>query len=244
MTAHPPTIVHPTAVVGPGVELGVGVSVGPHAVLLGPLQVGDGAWIGAGTSIGAPPEISTLRQNLAWDGDLDHSGVVIEEGALIRELVVIHQGSRRTTIVGARSLLFNRSYLAHDVQLGAGVTISAGVSIAGHATIQAGANLGMNVTVHQRRVVGALAMIGMGAAVTHDIPPFAKAFGVPVRLRGVNDVGMSRAGICAQTIAVVAEAYAAGRLDLTASDVPDVSDEFAWWAAVPDRRPVPVEFSG
>ncbi|MBK7611764.1 MAG: hypothetical protein IPJ15_11095 [Actinomycetales bacterium] len=135
------TTVHPTAVVGPGVTLGQGVQIGPYAVLLGPLRVGDRVWIGSGTSIGAPPEITDVRHNLAWAGDLGHAGVVIEDDAVIRELVVIHQGSRRPTTVGAGSWLLNRCYLAHDVQTGPGVTVSAGGSIGGHATIRGGATL-------------------------------------------------------------------------------------------------------
>ena len=79
------TTVHPTAVVGPGVTLGQGVQIGPYAVLLGPLRVGDRVWIGSGTSIGAPPEITDARHNLAWAGDLGHAGVVIEDDAVIRE---------------------------------------------------------------------------------------------------------------------------------------------------------------
>lgn len=234
--------IHPTAVIGPGVRLGEGVSVGPHAVLTGPLVVGDRVWIGAGTTIGAPPEITSARHNLAWDGDLDHAGVVVEDDAVIRELVVVHQGSRRATTVGAGSWLLNRCYLAHDVALGPGVTISAGVSIGGHATIREGANLGMNATVHQGRHVGDRAMVGMGAAVARDVPPFAKVLGVPLRLRGINAVGMRRAGLPVETIAAVQARYAAARLDL--DGIPGIAGPADWWAGLADLSPVRVEWAG
>ena len=233
------TTVHPTAVVGPGVTLGQGVQIGPYAVLLGPLRVGDRVWIGSGTSIGAPPEITDARHNLAWAGDLGHAGVVIEDDAVIRELVVIHQGSRRPTTVGAGSWLLNRCYLAHDVQTGPGVTVSAGVSIGGHATIRGGATLGMNAVVHQGRAIGDRAMIGMGAAVSRDVPPFGKAFGVPLRLQGINTVGMRRAGVSEASIEGVGAAYRRGDWHPDGPWAePEVAAAFAWWTDLDPRRPV------
>lgn len=229
--------IHPSAVIGPGVSLGERVVVGPYAVLLGPLTVGDGVWIGGGTQIGAPPEISTARHNLAWTGDLDHFGVVIGDDVVIRELVVIHQGSHRPTTVGTGCLLFNRCYVAHDVHVGAATTLSAGVSIGGHCTIRAGSNLGMNVTVHQFRQIGDRVMVGMGAAVTHDLPPFSKAYGVPIRVHGTNTVGMQRAGFSDAAIDEVTTAFAAGETDVA---LPELADAFGWWRDLPERRPAPM----
>lgn len=250
------TTIHPSAIVGPGVELGLGVSIGPYAVLTGPLQVGDRVFVGSGCAIGGPPEITSLRQNLAWAGDLEHAGVVIEADAVLRELVVVHQGSRRPTTIGAGSWLLNRSYLAHDVLLGAGATVSAGVSIGGHCEIRAGVNLGMNASVHQGRRIGAGAMVGMGATVARDVPPYAKVFGVPLRLHGVNVVGMRRAGL-ESAIPAVSAAYAAGRLEVApaklaeefvefggSDQLVELTREFAWWASLGERRPVSSGSSG
>lgn len=229
-----PTI-HPTAVIGEGVTLGDEVTVGPYAVLLGPLDVGDRVWIGPGTVIGAPPEIASLPQNAAWNGDLDHAGVVIGAGSVIRENCVIHQGSHRTTTVGPGCWILNRAYLAHDVVLGPECTISAGVSIGGHAVVMDGTNIGMNAVVHQRRVIGHRCMIGMGTAVTRDVPPFAKAYGVPLRISGTNAVGMSRAGFEDSTVQSIADAYDRGEIDPT--ETGSAANEFRWWADLTDRRP-------
>lgn len=222
--------VHPTAVVGPGVELGVEVTVGPHAVLLGPLRIGDRCWIGPGVVIGTPPEVASLPQNAAWTGDLTHHGVEIGDDTVVRELSTIHQGSHRPTRVGSRCWLLNRSYLAHDVQVGDDVTVSAGVSIGGHALVGRFANLGMNAAVHQRRVVGPGAMVGMSTAVARDVPPFAKVFGSPVRVRGVNGVGARRAGHDASVVEVLAVAYGAGDTALTdTAGVDALGADLRWW---------------
>ncbi len=198
------SLIAETAYIGEGVTLGRDVKIGPGAVLLGPLTVGDGVWIGPGAQLGAPPEISSLPQNAAWAGDQRHAGVIIGDGA------VIHQGSHRPTTVGANCWILNRAYLAHDVQVGAGTTISAGVSIGGHCTIGERVNIGMNAVVHQRRVIANGAMVGMGTPVTRDVPPFAKLYGTPPRITGVNSVGMERAGVNPGAAELLWERYLAG----------------------------------
>jgi UDP-N-acetylglucosamine acyltransferase len=237
-------VVHPTAVIGPGVHLGTGVRIGPHAVLLGPLEGGDRVLVGAGSVLGAPPEIMSVRQNLAWDGDLDHAGVVLEDDVVVRENVVVHTGTHRPTRIGAGTWLLAGSYVAHDVVLGRRVVVSAGVSIGGHCDVGDGTNLGLNAAVHQRRVVGPGAMIGMSTAVTRDVPPFALVHGSPPRLHDVNRHALTRAGHDAG-LADELFAFYRGAADL--ARLPDVgatgplaalAADLAWWSAHTDLRPV------
>ena len=227
--------ISPQAFIGEGVVLGADVSIGPGAVLLGPCVIEDGVWIGPGAQIGAPPEMSSLRQNAAWAGDLEHAGVRIGAGAVIREGAVIHQGTYRETMVGARSWVLNRAYLAHDVLLGADATVSAGVSIGGHCVIGDRVNIGMNAVVHQRRVIAPGAMVGMGTPVTRDVPPFAKVYGAPPRLAGVNAVGVERAGFSTDSAEALLAHYASGELfmgdEWIPEDVSELADAITWWRA-------------
>lgn len=204
--------ISPLAFIGEGVTIGADVKIGPGAVILGPCVIEDGAWIGPGAQIGAPPEMTDHVQNAAWSGELAHAGVHIGAGAVIREGAVIHQGSYRATTVGAGSWVLNRAYLAHDVLLGANSTVSAGVSIGGHCVIGDRVNIGMNASVHQRTFIGAGCMVGMSTPVARDLPPYVKAFGSPARIHGVNSIGMQRQGIEEDQIAALQTAYAAGDL--------------------------------
>lgn len=187
--------IHASAIIGDEVQLGVDVTIGPFAVLLGPAVIGDRVWIGPGAVIGTPPEVSSLPQNAAWAADIAHHGVQVGEDSVIRELATIHQGSLRTTRVGARSWILNSCYIAHDCVVGDDVTLSAGTRLGGHVQVGDLANLGMNSVVHQRRVIGAGAMVGMGTPISRDVPPFVKAYGNPPRVRGVNVFALTRLGV-------------------------------------------------
>ncbi len=232
--------ISPLAFIGEGVTVGNDVSIGPGAVILGPCVIEDGVWIGPGAQIGAPPEMTDHVQNTAWSGELAHAGVRVCEGAVIREGAVIHQGSYRATTVGAGSWVLTRAYLAHDVLLGEHATVSAGVSIGGHCVIGDRVNIGMNASIHQRTFIGAGGMVGMGTPVARDLPPYVKAFGSPLRVRGVNSIGMQRQGIEDGQIAALQAAYASGDLLLEATDTTWqglLAADVAQWRERENRRP-------
>ena len=231
--------IHPSAVVGDGVHFSGEATVGPGAVLLGPLKVGRRVWIGPNAVIGTPPEIASLRQNAAWDADLDHHGVEIGDDVVIRELSTIHQGSHRTTRIGRGTWLLNTVYVAHDCLVGEHVTLSAGARLGGHAEVGDHSNIGMNATVHQRRFVGPGSMVGMGAPVTRDLPPFSKAYGSPIRLNGVNEYVLRKLGASPESIERLAAAYAAGDLTLDGLEAdPVLAEHLRWWLERAPQQPV------
>ncbi|MDR1426665.1 MAG: hypothetical protein LBJ08_02760 [Bifidobacteriaceae bacterium] len=199
--------IHPTAVIGHDVVLGESNFVGPGAVLTGPLRIGSNNWIGAGVMIGGPPEIRDYPHRSDWLEAPSGFGIEIGDGNVIREMTVIHQGSHRFTKVGSGCYIMSKSYIAHDVELCDNVTVSAETAFAGHVRVGEGTTVGVATVVHQFRVIGAGVMLGMGSIVTKDIPPFAKAFGNPARIRGANTVGMGRSGIGAETIETVDTVY-------------------------------------
>jgi UDP-N-acetylglucosamine acyltransferase len=220
--------VHPTAVIAEDVILGDGNVIGAYAVILGPVRIGDRNWIGPHVVIGTAGEIRGIDHGSAAGGV--GAGISIGDANVIREHSTIHQGHYARTVIGDDCYLMNKCYIAHDDVLHDGVTMAAGVALGGHVHVGAGANLGMGAIVHQRRVIGPLAMVGMSAVVTRDVPPAALAYGNPCRVRGANRVGLQRAGIAADVIEATERAYSAG-------DTPQFDDDpalarlWSWWAA-------------
>jgi UDP-N-acetylglucosamine acyltransferase len=68
--------------------------------------------------------------------------------------------------------------------------------------------------------------------VTRDVPPFAKSFGNPARVQGVNTVGMTRQGLDVADAERLAELYASGTdlsVDWPAPDA--LRPALDWWWA-------------
>jgi UDP-N-acetylglucosamine acyltransferase len=216
--------IHRTAVIGDGVEIGSGNVIGPHAVLWGPVSLGDGNWLGPLVVIGTPAEIRGIDHGTDVGGAAG-AGIVIGNQNVVREYTTIHQGRYASTLIGDHCFLMNRVYIGHDDVIADNVTMASGATLGGHVRVGASANLGMGAIVHQRRVLGPLAMVGMGSVVTRDVPPFALAYGNPCRVRSANRVGMQRAGVPNATIDALANAYAD---NLSTEVARDASTAWAW----------------
>ncbi len=190
----------PGAVVGPEVRLERGVRIGPNAVLTGRVTIGPDARIFPGAVIGEEP------QDLKFGGE--PSSVVVGARACIREHVTIHRATTPggTTFVGADVLLMANSHVAHDCRIGDKVVLCNGALIAGHVEIAAQAFISGNVLVHQFSRIGRLAMIGGGSRVSRDVPPYALLVGYS-QVRGVNGVGIRRAGFSREAQLEIRAAY-------------------------------------
>ena len=194
--------IHPTAAVDPDVVLGDDNVIGAFAVLAGPLVLGDRNWIGPHAIIGTPGEVRggahpaagpQPAQGDAWSSGRG-VGVRIGSGNVIRETVTVHSGTQQETVIGDNCYLMARAHVPHDAVLGDGVTMSDTSQIGGHCRVGHDATLGLGAVVHQWLVIGAGAMIGMQAAVTKDVPPYAMVTGVPGRIRGANRRRLLAAG--------------------------------------------------
>src|SRR5678816_4920079 len=85
-------------------------------------------------------------------------------------------------------------HLAHDCHIGDGVIMSNGVQLAGHVTVDDKATISGLTAVHQFVQIGRYSFIGGCSRVPKDVAPYVKAVGNPIKLYGLNSVGLERNG--------------------------------------------------
>jgi UDP-N-acetylglucosamine acyltransferase len=85
--------------------------------------------------------------------------------------------------------------------------MSNGTQLAGHVTVEDHAIISGLCAVHQFSKIGRHSFIGGCSRVPKDIPPFVKAAGNPIRLYGLNSVGLQRRGFNDDVIAEIKKAY-------------------------------------
>lgn len=211
--------IHPTAIVSADAELGQGVTIGPFAIIGERVTIGDGCVIearatlernvklGASVTIGVGTVIGGEPQDLKFKGE--ETWVEIGEGTRIREYSTINRGTSQSfkTTVGKGCFLMSYVHLAHDCHVGDGVIISNGTQLAGHVTIEDRAILSGLVAVHQFAKIGKHAFVGGCSRVAKDVPPFIKAVGNPVKLYGLNSVGLQRSGFPDEVVRELKRAY-------------------------------------
>lgn len=137
--------------------------------------MGENNIIGAYAIIGGDGEI---RGTELFEGD-----VHIGSGNRISELVTIQRPSTKgcATKIGDNNIIMAHSHIGHDVQIGSNCEISTGCIIGGYATIQDGVKLKLNVTIRNRKTIGAKSIAGMGAVVVSDLPPSSIVVGNPAK---------------------------------------------------------------
>ena len=202
---HPTAVVHPDAQLGKGVRVGpyaiVGegacladdVEVGPHVVLEGRLEVGARCRIFAGAAVGLPP------QDLKWQPSTP-SGVRIGEGTIVREYTTIHRATTPDgwTVIGKDCYLMAQGHVAHDCQIGDGVIMTGYAALTGFVQVGDRAVISGMTGIHQFVRIGTLAMVGGCSRIPQDVPPYFIAEGNPVEMRGVNVIGLRRAGMSSE----------------------------------------------
>lgn len=193
--------VGPYAVIGPAVRIGSGTMVAAHAVIEGATSVGANCRIGVGAVLGGPPQDRKYRG--------EATRLEIGADTLIREYTTINRGStaRGLTSVGRGCFLMTYVHIAHDCVIEDEVTLANAVQMAGHVHIEAHATVGGSTPIHQFVRIGTHAFVGGGSRVPQDVPPYARAAGNPLRLFGINTLGLTRAGVSPETRHALQHAY-------------------------------------
>ncbi len=210
--------IDPSARIAANVELAPDVTVGPGVTIDGPSRIGAGtrilahAYIGPHTSIGQDNLIAFGAiigyepQDYGFQGA--ESYTVIGDHNLIREYVTIHRGTKpgSTTRVGDHNFLMAMSHMGHNSSLGNHVVLVNGALLGGYVEVADRAIISGNCLLHQFVRVGTLVMMRGGARATRDLPPYSNIDDLDT-VKGLNLVGLRRAGFTAAQIAPLRQAF-------------------------------------
>lgn len=211
--------VHPSAIIDPRAELGEGVRVGPYSIIEAEVVVGEGTCIGSHvfiarkTKIGKECQIyhgvilGTPPQHLGYRGE--ETSLEIGDRTTLREYCTIHRATthRWKTVVGSDCYLMAYVHVAHDCVIGNGVIMANAVNLGGHIEVEHYANIGGMVPVHQFVRIGRHSFVGGGCRVPKDVLPYVRVAGEPIRVNGLNIVGLQRRGFSKEAIEQLRRAY-------------------------------------
>jgi UDP-N-acetylglucosamine acyltransferase len=215
----PSAVIAPTARISPDATIGPHVAVGEYCVIesdtvLGPhcmlepyvyikrwTTLGAHNHISAGTVLGTDP----LDKNFAGA----RSYLRIGSHNKIREHFTISRGTppESATEIGDGNFIMTSGHIAHNCKIGNNTVIASCVLLGGYVEIEDNAFLSGGVLVHQFCRVGRMAMISGNARVNLDAPPFFISSGFELAPKGLNTVGLRRAGFDADRTRALKCAY-------------------------------------
>ena len=184
----------PFCVVGPNVTLGNGCRLISHVTLAGHTTVGKNNTFFPNCVVGTIPQDQKYRGG--------PTRLEIGDGNTIREAATLHLGTEAgggVTRIGNGNLVMVNCHVGHDALIGDQCILGNNVMIAGHVVCGNRVALMGGVGIHHFVSIGDFAYIGGAARIRHDVPPFVKVAGDD-RIRGLNTIGLRRAGFDDQTI--------------------------------------------
>ena len=212
-------LIHSTAVVNPKSRLADDVRVGPYAVIESEVEIGEGCEVGAHavikrfTSLGRRNRVfeHAVLGGEPQDVKFKHeeSQLQLGDDNLIREFCTLHRasGEGETTRIGSRNFFMVGVHVAHNCVVGDDNVFANGAALAGHITVEDHVFLSNNVGAHQFVRMGRYAMVGGKSKIVQDVLPFFITDGNPPRVRGLNIVGLMRAGFSVEARRALKNAF-------------------------------------
>jgi len=214
--------IHRTAIVEDGALLGADVDIGPYCIVGARVRLGDGVRLQAHVVIEGEAEVgprTIVHPHAVLGGPAQYRNdtgegarLIIGADNVIREHVTMNVGSTKgggTTRVGQKGYFMAYSHVAHDCEIGDGVTFANGVALGGHVIVGDEANIGGQAAVQQYSRIGRNAFIGGLTGVPNDVIPYGIAEGRRARLVGLNLIGLKRKGLPRERIHALRAAFRA-----------------------------------
>ncbi len=220
MPVHPSAEVAATARVHPGAVIDPRVVIGEFAVIeqdvingavtrLEPYVYvkrrttrGERNEISAGTVLGSDP------LDKSFSGTT-RSYLKIGNGNKIREHFTISRGTsaESETVIGDENYIMTSGHIAHNCRIGNQTVIASCSLVAGYVEVEDQAFISGGIGIHQFSRIGRLAMVGGSVRVNKDVPPYFLYAGLYVTPKGLNLVGLRRAGLDPAQIRALKVAY-------------------------------------
>lgn len=219
MAIDPSAIIAPTARVHVDAVIGAQSVIGEYCVIeqdtvIAPFcrlepyvyvkrwtTMGERNEISAGTVLGTDP------LDKAFTGE--RSYLRIGHRNRIREHYTISRGTKpeSVTSIGDGNYIMTSGHIAHNCEIGNDTVIASCALVAGYASLEDQAFVSGGVVIHQYSKIGRLAMIGGNTRVNGDVPPFFLYSDFNVAPKGLNIVGLKRAGFTLEQISKLKTAY-------------------------------------
>ena len=219
MPIDPSAVIAPTARVDPNAEIGPQVVIGEYAVIESHVTIGaytrlePYVYVKRWTTLGERNEISAGTALGTDPLDKGFTGarsyLKIGNGNKIREHYTISRGTapESETILGDENYIMTSGHIAHNCRIGNRTVIASCALVAGYVEVEDQAFISGGVVIHQYSKIGRLAMIGGNTRVNSDVPPYFLYSDFNIAAKGLNIVGLRRAGFKASDVAALKTAY-------------------------------------
>lgn len=210
--------IHPSAIIDTKAEIDSDVEIGPYTVIEGPVKIKRGTrvmahvYITGWTEIGEDNEIhpgavlGDAPQDKAYGGEETYLRIGAKN--ILREHVQIHRGTAAgsATIIGNNNFLMATAHVGHNCRLGDNIVLANGALLGGYVEIGDFVFISGHCVVHQFVKIGGYALMRGLSGTSRDVPPFA-VIDWQHTVRGVNVVGLKRAGFDDKRIRAIREAF-------------------------------------
>ncbi|MCE1166043.1 MAG: acyl-ACP--UDP-N-acetylglucosamine O-acyltransferase [Bacteroidetes bacterium] len=200
-------------------KIGTGVIIGDFTVIKDDVEIGNnveigscviidnGARIGDNVKIHHGAAVSTIPQDLKFEGE--YTTLEVGKNTVIREYATLNRGTKAAlkTVVGENCLLMAYTHVAHDCILGNNIIMANTATLGGHVEIDDFSFLGGFVAIPQFIKVGTQCMVSACSKATKDIPPYVTAGGDPMKYEGLNLTGLRRRNFTKEQLETIKETY-------------------------------------